>query len=556
MGDGVSTSRGTGDGRFVLAGTAYACLSTIAVLVALLVAGAVLSALTTPGAPHDSDVPELWLTFVVGLVVYEGVLQFGKPAVLLAMTGAGDVGYGQLLSARVRARLVAAGFSAVGTPVVVAVALVTTTAVPAALYATTTVQPPAPVYYVVGVAVLFLVCWTVGLAPVSFAGVLAVEGVSPRRAWLASARIARANPWATVVDAVTRFSCALAPVVAAASFILWRAPDGVWELLGPAAVFLAVALVTRTAELVVHDHVFAGLDRVDAHSKSLRTVLGEARRRLTGGTALRVTLVAVLVVGLVVTAGAVRVGVVGPTPGPAEPAMAGTDDPDALYETAHGRSLAGSYNLTSTTHAGDWDGDRAPVFRTQVIIDRSSRALGATGWVGDDDGGLERSARLYADDGIQISQGVDTDLDFAITRAIAGPDGWSVVAAPAYTQRVRDLTAVPVPRTGVDWTVNTATDSTVELETRDTDALLATTEEDPDRLRYDDGFIRVTVDPATERLDRIVVFERLARLDADGEVTDRIERETAYRFEYDDVTVERPDAGSRLTGLVWTLLYY
>lgn len=560
--------------------------SALATLLALLVLGAWSLRVDEPTFRDGA------VTLLAGLLVYDAVLVLTKPAVLPGLyaavrdqstTDASGVSrtlrvearrhYLQTAEASLRARVAGIGYALVFAPVILGVVGVGATAASLLGYWSGLFGAPAPFGYVTALVALLLVVWLAGRWPVALAEPLAIEGASPIRAWRDSTALVWRRPRTAGRVAAQRLALGALPFAILFTAATLRPDASLADVALIAAAVGATGVVTKTVEGVV---TAAGVDAlgVERHlpaERGLTAVLPVDRVRPSARTAL----VVVLVVGLVLASGALRVTDVRPDAEPASPAAVGVEDPDEYYAVARDRTTSSSRAVTREAASGNWTAaslDRT--LRLRIAIDYSQRAAAVEGWHGDD-GTWVHGSRGYATDGLYASYGMrHAPIATLDTRRIGR---WSVSATPEFPELVEGLPFQELPDDVDGWTVAARGNGTTVLEIDDPNAVARHVGTSDASIEYGNGSrIRVRIDEATQRIESVVVRERYVVFDAaaggeDGaEVEDdaaveaeadavdrRVAVRTTLQYEYDDLEIERPDEIGRYPwGYVWDLVYY
>lgn len=554
----------------LVGGTASALVTVLALLGAL----AFLFVLD-----RESDA-SIGVAVVGGLLIYEVVLLVGKPAVLpglyalvrreeeTSFEGAVRImweeareRYTAVLGASVRARVAAVGYSVLLGPVLVAVVLVVATAFSVLLYATNAVQTPDPFTYATLLVFLGLGVWTVGKWPVALTELAAIDGESPSTAWRASARLVRRDPLGAGGAAALRLLLASLPAVVLLVSLLTVFEEQSGTVARPIAVFAAPVLLVKPIEGAVTAIGYDGLDASDLEIETgqLRSALSPDRLRPSARTAL----VLVLIVGLVLSASALRVTDVRPNPEPESPAPLDVQalddrDPDTVYAVAHERTTTTSRAITRASYGGNWtDADLAPGLKVRYAVDYPRRAGEIDSWFGTDDSSWDPSGSGYFTDGLAVTSGLFHDPPFVLdTRR---RDGATVSAGPQFPALVDDLSLEQPGGDATGWTTVERSNGSLVLDLDDPAAVAEQTNTVGDRIEHRNGSrIRVRIDESSQRITSVTVDQRYVVYETDEREAerDRHRSRTTVRYEYDPA-VERPEEiGSYPWGYVWDLVYY
>lgn len=567
--------------QLFLAGVPSAAATTIALL-------ALFAWLFTAA---DRAFPDALFALLIGLLVYDAVLAVTKPLALPGLyallredgTARSDdlLGpfwtatrqqYRAVLAASIRARVATLGFSLLLAPLVVGFALVGATGASLLLYAGGVVQTPAVDPYVYAAVALLFAVWVAGKGPVAFAELLTIDGEPPRTAWLASAGLLRRRPRAAGGVAVLRLLLGALPLLALGIGLRFAPSEGTAEIALPIGAFALAALWSKSLEAAVtvagYEELVRSSPRADDRSgrdvvppgDGNRVPLRDRLRSLQFRPSRRTALALLLLTSLVVASGAVRVADVRPNAEPASPATVETDDPGELYAVARERTETTS-RVHSVEHAGgNWSQpERDAVLRLRIALDYGAREAALDGWLGRENGTLERSGSAYVSDGYLVNGGLNVDPEVVLDRREV--DGWRVVAAPAYATVAEDLPADVIEPPASSWSVASRDDETVVLLVDDPAAVGEVGEfADVSHAEYREGSrVRAVIDADTQRLRRLEIRERIVLYDgeAHNEVTDRLDRLETVEYEYDDLGIERPDAvDARPVDLLWDLAYY
>lgn len=558
------------DRTAVLVGGAASALATG---VAMVVAAGTVSALGEFGMA-------LGLVVLLGaLIAYDVTLVLAKPAILPGLYGAvrarssaAGAGTGlrafgtavrrhyvDVARALLVSRVAAYGYAVLVGVVVGSVALIGATAVSALLYANGAVETPRPHQFKTALVGLVAFARAAGLVPVSLTEVLAIDGTTPRRAWLASRSLYRVDPAARSA-ARRRILLGTVPILAGVAATtapdLPNGPAG-WVMI--AAVVVLVGSITKAVEAVSIVRQFDVLDRptpTDPGSPDWRGRLDPRAYSPSRRTLLAVLLVA----GLAVGSAGVRVADVGVDAGPDESealAAPGTAPPGDLYHTAWLRTLGSSRSATATTVDANWT-TSTPRWsrRVAATVDYGARELHVEG------------SNHTGDTPQPLGQGYATDR--LLYRE--GPDGhsatmtfptatWGLTSRPMYGHVSPDGLPVWNLRLVGPWERRAGANGTTVLTVDDPAAVRnATHTADRPSVEYlDESRIRIAIDEDTQRIDRATVVDRylVYETQARDRVVDRVHRERTVEFRYDDVDVARPDdVGFQITSLVWDVVYY
>lgn len=377
---------------------------------------------------------------------------------------------------------------------------------------------------VVGVSLGTALAWAVPATGV----VRLVAGADPRRA----ARTALVRPFRSLRGLATAVGLHLVAAGAVVGVVALG-----FAVAGPRSPALGVALAGGLVALVAP----FGLAALAAFHLD-RDATG---RGGPVGDPVRVALAALLLSGLVVGAGAVRVAELRPLD--AAPAAL-PDDPDGTYATALDNTRRADHRHRAAVDPGP------EAFVIEHRIDRSDRQYRQI------PSGEAAGPAVYASSGTGSPPIRGLGSVALGTRTLG--DGRTVRASPDYLRWAaaydRERTGgLQPPSPAVDgWTVVDRGDDRIVLELRDPRSVFAATHgTDPDRIaNVSRARIRATIDPDRRTVDRIEV--RFAATVVDDGRSDRVAAHVVHEFAAADVT--RPAAvGDPAPGeAVWKLLVY
>ncbi len=557
---------------------------------ALLVAGALLAAanlagLFAAGFTLAATGPYRPLGFVWFLLVHAAVTLLLAPAVLpglyavarrdgdeslasdfarLAAEARGN--YVRLFGTLLGARVAGIGLALLVAPLLAGLLLVLATVVTVPFYALGVLQAPDPDLFVfLAVVGLPTGAWAVGTLPVAFADVLALDGESPRAAWLASLRLARDRPRAVVGYALLRWGLVLTPLLV---LLAIERPVGSFEgmsLVPFVGLVLAVATVPSALGAAFHvtfyDRSLRPPDAPVVTSARLRDAVGWPP--VTPGR--RTLLVGLLVVGLVASAGAVRVADLRPNAEPGAPPAIESSTPEDLYPRAVERTRGVSRSIEYVaTYRNASTGARRGGFVTNLMVDYPDRQIGAEMRLVME--GEQRSGRtVYLGDGLVAETGelyYVLDTPWPLGGASRWRDGLAR-ASPAYWEFARDDAHAKLPAGDTAWRVQERGDGFVVLAASEPGVALRAFRHNvptPDRGVVRNGsYVRVRIDTESDRITRLAFRARFDVYESSDNrtVTRRIDNRVTVTWRYDDTDVRRPDdLGFRPWGAVWDLLYY
>lgn len=501
-------------------------------------------------APKALRAGEVAVVLVAGLWFHSAVLTVLRPAVLPTVrefAGPGRPAAGTDVRAGVRTlsgtwrrryrdvfvaggvgRGVALAMAAVGTILLVLLALVVGTAAEMGLYAVDLLETPDST--AVGDAFLLLPLVAVGSALLltGFAELRALDGAPPTTAWVTSVRRARGHPVSLAGYAIVRAVLSGGPVVAG-----WAAYVAVAEAGSPApfwigfAVFLVTAVPARavdeTLRVRYYDRVVSGEPL--AAPERIRDVL--PRPRLPSAVVL---MAGVLLVAAVAGAGAIRVTDVRPNPEPGGPPQLDTESASAssLYERAIQRTRDASRNVTGRIYDNASEGG-GPDRTWRFVVDYPDRetALCAIGTSFDE--ACEYGPRYFNDGRVWFGSWNHVPLEYD----------------PEAPWRVVDRTDTHVIL-GIDDPSNLSS-----LEVFREDAPVDVHDESRARawIRTEDGrFGKIVYRPS------LTVYNSSAR---DG-VDSRVDSRMVIRFDYTHTNLHRPELAPEvaLNEFLRDLVYY
>lgn len=497
---------------------------------------------------------------------------------LRTVLGAVRTQYRQLAAGLVVARLAAYGFALLLAPVVVGAVLVAATGVSVLGYAVGVVQTPDPLTYLVAAVALIFAVRAVGLVPVAHTPLLVLDGVAPRRAWLASARLVRQRPGTAGTRAVAAVAVASLPILGGlvAAWALDIAGD--LGLVGFVAAVLAAGTITGPTAMLVRLRVFDGAGRhganrhgtdrlgADGRERGDRDAdwswgVSADRRRTLGVTVLAL----VLFTGLVAGSAGLRISDVRPNAEASTVPVAdslsgsGTPDPGTIYQDAARRTVYTSRNVTITSVDVNWTtGERQPVVRTSFDVDVPDRELSLLGRLRRE-GSWDLMGSGYASDGLFVTARLTVRPDHSIAETRV--DGARVYAAPYYATATRSFPVSGIEADALDWDAATVKNGSVVLTVTDPAAVQAAVGHlDPETTVYRNGSrIEARIDGQTGRLDRVDVTTRSVSYETPDRTTVESRSHTTQTivYRYDGVSVRGPpDVGSRPRATLWDLLYY